>query len=110
MEEADSFLQRIQAARSELQQIRDLNVQLETQCQLQKKVTIYFLLDFIDVVQELDALRDQRVETQEELKKMVSGVEALMKDKITLETKLNEIRMEGQKLVSFVSQSLISLM
>ncbi len=86
MEQVNDFVTRIQTARAELQQIRDLNSQLETQCGLQKK--------------ELEALQSQRSETQGELKGMMARVESLLKDKVALESKLSELKSEHLKLVS----------
>ncbi len=82
----DEFVQRLAAARKEIQQIRELNAQLETQCGLQKK--------------ELEALRDQRQETRSELQNIMSKVETLMRDKVQLESKLLDLKTEHQKLVS----------
>jgi len=77
-EALDELFKRIDSAKLELSEITATNVDLQSQCQTQQE--------------EVVALQKDKINTQKELKEMVSKVELLMQQKVKLETRLNSLQ------------------
>ncbi|KND02962.1 uncharacterized protein SPPG_02038 [Spizellomyces punctatus DAOM BR117] len=86
-----NLTERTRAARESLEKMTQLTAQLREQCNLQDA--------------ECAALETEKTRAKEELEGMIKRVEELVKEKVKVEHRLEELRGENDRLESFLAES-----